>query len=67
MRLNQQNADELVEQFVEQYPTSTKRNTAFLDVADYYFENEKYAYAQKWYEKVDEESLSRTEQEKYQL
>ncbi len=65
VRLNQQNADQLVEQFVEQYPTSTKRNTAFVDVADYYFENEKYAYAQKWYEKVDEESLSRTEQEKY--
>lgn len=65
VRLNQQNADQLVEQFVEDYPTSTKRNTAFVDVADYYFENGKYAYAQKWYEKVDEESLSKSEQEKY--
>ena len=65
VRLNQQNADELVEGFVEDYPTSTKRNTAYVDVADYYFENEKYAYAQKWYEKVDEESLGRTEREKY--
>ncbi len=39
VRLNQQNADQLIENFVKEYPTSTKRNTAFVDVADYYFEN----------------------------
>jgi len=65
VRLNQQNADQLVERFVEEYPTSTKRNSAFIDVADYYFENEKFAHAQKWYKKVSEKSLSRQEQEKY--
>ena len=37
VRLNQQNADQLISDFVEEYPTSTKRNTAFVDVADYYF------------------------------
>lgn len=65
VRLNQQNADDLILKFVADYPTSTKRNTAFIDVADYYFENAKYAYAQKWYEKVDEEALARTEREKF--
>lgn len=65
VRLNQSNADELVLDFVENYPTSTKRNTAFIDVGDYYFENSKYPYARKWYEKADEESLSKTEQQKY--
>ncbi|WP_412984227.1 tetratricopeptide repeat protein [Pontimicrobium sp. IMCC45349] len=65
VRLNQQNADDLIERFVENYPTSTKRNTAYTDVADYYFENSKFAYARKWYEKVDEEALSRTEREKF--
>ena len=65
VRLNQQNADQLVENFVKEYPTSTKRNTAFVDVADYYFENSKYAYAQKWYDKVDEEGLGRKEREKF--
>ena len=65
VRLNQQNADELIEAFVEDYPTSTKRNTAFLDVGDYYFENSDYAYARKWYGKVDEVSISRKEQDKY--
>ena len=65
VRLNQQNADQLIEDFVEEHPTSTKRNTAFVDVADYYFENGKYAYAQKWYSKVDETALARTEREKF--
>ncbi|RNC84982.1 MAG: hypothetical protein ED556_10445 [Winogradskyella sp.] len=65
VRLNQKNADDLVEDFVKEYPTSTKRNTAFVDVADYYFENSDYAYARKWYEKVDEMSIARKEQEKY--
>jgi TolA-binding protein len=39
VRLNQRNADEKGRKFVEQYPTSTKRNSAFIDVADYYFES----------------------------
>jgi len=65
IRLNQQNADELVLDFVEDYPTSVKRNTAFLDVANYYFANGKYAYARKWFDKVDINSISRLERDKY--
>ncbi|MDB2463023.1 tetratricopeptide repeat protein [Algibacter sp.] len=65
VRLNQQNADQLIEDFVEEYPTSTKKNTAYVDVADYYFENSKYAYARKWYDKVDEQALSGKEREKF--
>lgn len=65
VRLNQKDADDLITKFVEDYPTSTKRNTAFLDVADYYFQNAKYAYARKWYDKVDENSMARTEQERF--
>ncbi|WP_250433987.1 tetratricopeptide repeat protein [Hanstruepera flava] len=65
VRLNQQNADKLVEDFVENHPTSTKRNTAFIDVADYYFTNGKYAHAKKWYDKVDEDALARNEREKF--
>ena len=65
VRLNQQNADALIEDFVSDYPTSTKRNTAFLDVADYYFANGKYAYACKWYDKVDENSVARTERDHF--
>ena len=65
VRLNQQNADGLVEDFVSEYPTSTKRNSAFVDVADYYFTNGKYAYARKWYDKVDENALGRKEKQKF--
>ncbi|MFK7781943.1 tetratricopeptide repeat protein [Psychroserpens sp.] len=65
VRLNQQNADDLIQDFVDNYPTSTKRNTAFLDVADYYFANGKYAYARKWYDKVDENSIARPDRDKF--
>src|SRR5690606_29299619 len=65
VRLNQQNADQLMEEFVEEYPTSLKRNSAFIDVANFYFENGKYSHAQKWYEKVDTGNLSRSEQEQF--
>ncbi len=65
VRLNQQNADQLIEDFVSDYPTSTKRNTAYIDVADYYFSNGKYAYAKKWYDKVDESGLARSERDKF--
>ncbi|MBT8243739.1 MAG: tetratricopeptide repeat protein [Winogradskyella sp.] len=65
VRLNQKNADDLIEDFVEEYPTSTKKNTAFLDVAEYYFENSDYAYARKWYGKVDDMSIARAELDKF--
>ncbi len=65
VRLNQQDADQLMESFVEDYPTSIKKQSAYLDVADYYFANGKYSYAQKWYDKVDESNLSRAEADKF--
>ena len=65
VRLNQKNADDLIEEFVEEYPTSTKRNTAYLDVGDYYFENAKYAYARKWYTKVETLSIARSERDRF--
>ncbi|WP_299678958.1 tetratricopeptide repeat protein [uncultured Dokdonia sp.] len=65
VRLNQQGADNLMQSFVSDYPTSTKRNSAFLDVASFYFENGKYAYARKWYDRVDEGSLTGSARETY--
>ena len=65
VRLNQLGADRLMEDFVARYPTSTKRNSAFLDVADYYFENGKYPYAMKWYSKVDQSAMSRNDKERF--
>lgn len=65
VRMNQTGADKLMEDFVERYPTSTKRNSAFLDVADFYFESGKYSLARKWYDRVDQDNLSRSELERF--
>ncbi len=65
IKLNQQNADHLMENFVEEYPTSIKRNSAYINVADYYFKNGKFSHARKWYDKVDEFSLNANEKEQY--
>ena len=65
VRLGQPNSDELMQQFVDKYPTSTKRNSAFIDVADYYFKIAKYAYATKWYKRVNTTNLSIKKEEEY--
>lgn len=65
VRLNQPSAEQLVLEFVETYPTSTKRNTAFLDIGDYYFKTGKYAYARKWYDKVDASGLNFKDKETF--
>ena len=65
IRLEQSNADELMQNFVTNYPTSTKRNGAFLDVANYYFKIGKYSYAAKWYSKVNSNNLSLKQEETF--
>ena len=65
IRLGQPGADKLMENFVERYPTSTKRNSAFQDVADYYFDSGKYSLAQRWYERVDQDNLGKSELERF--
>lgn len=65
VRLNQPNADFLMEEFVSKHPTSVKRNSAQLDVANFYFENGKYSQAEKWYGKVDPAALGKEETDRY--
>ena len=65
IRLNQRGADKMMEDFVERYPTSTKRNSAFMDVADYYFETGRYPYALKWYKKVEQNAMSKKDKERF--
>ena len=65
VRLNQSNADALMEDFVNEHPTSTKRNSAYINVANYYFNNGDYNRARQWYEKVDTAGLSRAEQQEF--
>ena len=65
IQLNDQNGDERMRDFVERYPTSTKQNTAFLEVGDYYFKNANYSYALKWYNRVETRNLSLEQEEDY--
>ena len=65
IRLKQKNADDLMNAFFEKYPTSTKRNSAFLEVGDYYFNNNNYAYALKWFSKVKESNLTGYNKEEF--
>ena len=65
IRLNQSDADQKMESFVENYPTSTKQNQAYIEVAHYYFEQGKYPQSMKWFDKVDESTLSQDDRDKY--
>ena len=65
IRLNQPDADEKMENFVRDFPTSPKQNQAFIEVAHYYFEQGKYPQALEWFDKVDESTLSYDDQDKF--
>lgn len=58
LRLNQPKADDLMLYFVNNYPTNTSRNNAFLETGNYYFSIGKFAYAAKWYTKVNTLNLT---------
>jgi tetratricopeptide (TPR) repeat protein len=65
IRLNQANADEAMENFIKQNPTSTKQNLAYTEVSAYYFEQGKYTQALEWFDKVDEGNLTSDEIERF--
>lgn len=65
IRTNQVNADALMEKFVEDYPTSTKQNQAYIEVAQYFFEQGNYPKALQWFDRVDEGYMSKKESDKF--
>jgi TolA-binding protein len=65
IHLNQSNADEIMEQFVADYPTSSKQNQAYIEVAQYYFQQGKFPQALQYFDKVDESALTFEEAEKF--
>lgn len=65
IKLNQNNADELMENFVEEYPTSTKQNQAFIGVSQYYFEQANYPKSLEYFDKVDESGLAPDDMDKF--
>ena len=59
IKLNQPDADKKILAFVEENPNSSKKNTAFFKIANYYFANKRASYALKWFQKVNLEELSK--------
>jgi len=67
VRLNEPNAQQAVEDFVRDYPTSPKKNRAFSDVAEYYFNAGNYREAKQWFEKVNTSRFTNNQREKFQF
>ena len=65
IRLDQADADVRMERFVTDYPTSSKQNQAFIEVAHYYFEQGRYPQALEWFDRVDEGTLTQSETDKF--
>lgn len=67
IRLEQPGAEGKMEDFVMTYPTSTKQNQAYIEVAHHYFEQGRYPQALEWFDRVDESGLSAAEFEKFRF
>ena len=65
IRLKEDGADDKMELFIKSYPSSSKINLAYVEIATYYFENGRYAPSLEYFEKVDENALTEEELDKY--
>ncbi len=65
IKLNQSNSDLLMQNFITDYPTSTKRNIAFIEIAGHNFDQGSFSESLKWFEKVDESSLNNDDIDKF--
>lgn len=65
IHLNQPNADELIDKFIKEFPTSSKHNSAYIEVAQYYFDQGKYPQSLNFFNKVDESSVLYEQSEKF--
>ena len=65
IRTNQPGADNLMERFVADYPTSIKQNQAYIEVAQYYFIQGDYSQALQWFNKVDDSNLNYSDRDKF--
>ncbi len=65
VRLQQPDAEKQMRDFVEDYPESPRRNSAYTNVAQFYFKSGQYAEARKWYQKVNPYGLTASEKPEY--
>ena len=56
LRLNYSGAEKMLSQFKEDFPSIYNSKNIDLDIANFYFQNEKYRYALKWFNRISEKS-----------
>lgn len=65
LRIKQEGAEDSMEAFIKNYPTSTKLNLAYVEIATYYFERGKYARSLEYFDRVEAAALTNEELDKY--
>ena len=65
LRMNYVGTDKMLEQFKTDYPNSNETSSIDFDVANYYFNNEKYRYALKWFTRVSENQVPKLDIPEY--
>lgn len=65
LRSNTAGAEKMLTAFMIDHPTSYLTETAFFDAANFYFNNGKYSYALKWYNKIGEKEVAKVQRPKY--
>ena len=65
LRNNQTGADKQLPFFLEQFPLSSLGSRLPFDLANFYFENQKYSYALKWYRSLKEDQFSNSLKNKF--
>ena len=58
LRLNRPGAEKKLAAFMIDNPTSYLTETAYYDLASYYFQNGKYTYALKWFTKIKDTDVA---------
>lgn len=67
IKSGQANGDQLMLDFVKNYPTSLKVSNAYFEVGNYYFDTGKYALALKWLSKVKTSGFSSQKAEEFKF
>lgn len=58
IRLDQDGAEDKIDEFVKNYPTSSKQNQAYVEVTDYYFSKGNFAKSLHYASKVKENAIA---------
>lgn len=65
LKLNQSGTEKLLQQFQVNYPLNPMVNRVNFDLANYYFDQQSYSYALKWYSKVKAADVPKRDIPKY--